>query len=186
MGQNTLKFQRGSTHRGSSNSGSVLRSAELLGEEHLVPCQYGEGSNTITPTTKRKCKLVTVRNNSGGVVYAGEVRKFENAAFPAPLNQIKEAAATDDLKGVVDPDLPAAGCADKDILYVVVEGPVRAKTLATTLPAAIAAGDYIKLSSGRIIKGTSTDNCGYAFEAAATDDTDTLIWIYLNHKAATA
>lgn len=112
--------------------------------------------------SNRPVTCIAVRNTSGGVLAAGTAVKFKAAAI---LDEVDGNAANGSaLLGIVDEYLPASGCADKDVCWVVVAGPTAITTAAT-----LAAGVAVTVTAGKGAAGDvaakPAEVVGYAVSA---------------------
>lgn len=102
----------------------------------VVPSTGAVRSNRV-----KKC--VAVRNMSGAALLPKRLVKFSTTAGTAGISEVTGYADTTNAEfvGVVDEFLPSAGVADKDVFWVVVDGPTEvAHALSGT---AVAAGNKL-------------------------------------------
>lgn len=93
-----------------------------------------------------RSRVRCVRNTTGAAILPGEIVIINPAAGLAGFGQVTaKSSANSRLAYVVDPTLPAAGCADDDLCFVFVQGPC--KVLAPVAGIALASAG-LSLSAG--------------------------------------
>lgn len=108
----------------------------------------------------KRITAVVLRNKTGAAVLPGEVVTVDVASGVEGLGQAAaKSSANDDLTYVVDPQLPATGCADNDLFLAIVAGPTKIKQPGT--PVSLVVGDKVKAgATGRLAKSTTVaDEC---------------------------
>jgi hypothetical protein len=202
MESSDLPFEIGSTF---FNGTSIIADVNKLnlGAEFQVP------DSKFGLATGRLVTVRMVRNTSGGTLYPSLGVHFDETVSSYPYGTAVGGSpgaghsfSTTKPIGIVDPALPAAGVANNDIFWIVVEGPAMGKTGHTIAPA-IAVGDLVQAFSttsggttgngagavGRftsIAQGATTGAIdqlnslwGRAMSAATTNNTHTLTLIDL-------
>lgn len=129
--------------------------------------------------SNRAVTCIAARNTSGGPLLPGTAVKFKASAL---LDEVDGNAATKvGLTGVVDEYLPASGCADGDICWIVVSGPTAITTSAT-----LAAGASITFTAGKAAAGDPAkpaEVAGYALKAPADGKVRAIIGVNSEHGA---
>jgi hypothetical protein len=135
-------------------------------------------TNTGVRLSNRVVTCIAMRNVSGAAILPGTVVKFQKADI---LNNFdgSAAAVTDAPLGVVDEYLPASGCANGDVCWVVVSGPTAITTAAT-----LAAGALVTATAGAAATGTAANAIGVVLSAPANGKVRTLVNAGYGHSAA--
>lgn len=93
---------------------------------------YLTDTAVATPEVRRSNTDVVakvVRNDSGGVLYAGEACKWSTGYFGTRV--VESSAAFNAVCGFVDDHIPAGGVQDNDLFYLIVDGPCTVATKAS-------------------------------------------------------
>lgn len=149
-----MPFKRGNTYGVSD----LTLATHLEGKEYVHEDNtYGTGLNV---------RVRICRNHSGAALLPKYAVKFNVTAGKGNYDVAGNADVTAEKTAIVDEFLPAAGVPDKDLFYVVVEGPTLAKTdLAGGSTNVIAVGDPLvaltaattgATTAGRLITGDLT------------------------------
>jgi len=129
--------------------------------------------------SNRPVTCIAARNTSGAAVTPGQVVKFKASAI---LEEVDGNAATaTGLIGVVDEYLPAAGCPNNDVCWIVVSGPTAIQTSAT-----LAAGAAITATAGKAAAGDPAkpaEVIGAAISAPASGMVRAIVGIQNGHSA---
>jgi hypothetical protein len=127
--------------------------------------------------SNRLVTCIAARNTSGAALLPGAVVKFKAAAL---LDEVDGPAATaTGLIGVVDEYLPASGCPDKDVCWIVVSGPTAITTSAT-----LAAGAAVTATAGKAAaSAAAADIVGYSLSAPAGGKVRTIVGVAHGHSA---
>jgi hypothetical protein len=113
-------------------------------------------------------KCIAMRNTSGGAILPGAAVKAKASAL---LSEVDGSAGVNDMVvGIADEYLPAAGVANNDIFWVVVEGPTTATTAAT-----FAAADLISFTGGAAVAAVANKTAGIALAATASGKVRVLV-----------
>lgn len=127
--------------------------------------------------SNRAVSCVAVRNLSGSALLPGTVVEF---AATAILDAVDGASADGTgLIGVVDEYLPATGCANKDVCWVVVSGPT-----AITTAGSFSAGDALAVADGAAAASAGDDVVGYAISPESGGQVRALVGTVSEHSAA--
>lgn len=136
-------------------------------------------SNAGVFLSNRAVTCIAARNTSGSAILPGTAVKFKAAAL---LDEVDGNAATKvGLTGVVDEYLPATGCPDKDVCWIVVSGPT-----AITTAASLAAGGSITFTAGKAAAGDPAkpaEIAGYALKAPAGGKVRAIVGVHSEHGA---
>lgn len=136
-------------------------------------------SNAGQWLSNRAVTCIAARNVSGSAMLPGTAVKFKATAL---LEEVDGNAATKvGLTGVVDEYLPATGCADGDICWIVVSGPT-----AVTTAASVAAGASLTFTGGKAAAGDPAkpaEIAGYALKAPANGMVRAIIGVGSEHGA---
>lgn len=170
-------FGLGETLKGTNDAGQLVNSA-LEGREYTFPVTEELAVSLGMPKRVVGTRIVAriVRNTSGAALLPGTIalcdianKGVEGLGQVAGLSTAKARFAYP-----VDAAIPAAGCADDDLCYVIVGGVAKVKQPESA--ATLAVGDYIAAgASGRLVEeGTPASNShtllGTALEANSTND----------------
>lgn len=158
--RDSCPFGRGETAYG---IGGTIDSSNLLFAELLGASVSFQDDN---PTTKAKNSqaqvlCVAMRNKTGGALLPGDVVLFSGTTFGETGATVTQSASPNVFAGVVDEYLPAAGCPNNDVCWIVVRGPTTAKI--TTKSGAAAAG-------GLVLMPSATNNGKLDFIDTTPDD----------------
>jgi len=134
-------------------------------------------TNTGVLLSNRLVTCIAMRNVSGAAILPGTVVKFTKADI---LNSFDGSAAsvTDAPLGVVDEYLPASGCANGDVCWVVVSGPT-----AITSTGALVAGALVTVTAGAAATGTATNAIGVVISPPAAGKARVLVNVSNGHSA---
>jgi hypothetical protein len=166
-------FKLGETLKGKDADGNLINNAWLgVVCEFVVPNTANSVRGQKSPMTGRTIKAVAVRNESGGALQGKRLGKFKQSAGYAMLESIDGYARLENDKhiAIIDPFLPAAGVADDDIFWAVIEGPVLVTTaLAGDAGNAIAVGDLLVAATAATSGAASAGRVQAFALANATD-----------------
>lgn len=158
---------------------SILMTDPGFGRGETLGVKAADQGGSVTGTTKafldtdprksrageflsnRPVHCIAARNVSGSPLLPGTVVAFKDSNL---LEEVSGAAATaKGLLGVVDEYLPASGCANLDVCWIVVSGPTAILTTAS-----LAAGAALTSTAGKAAASASAaDIVGYALKAPA-------------------
>ena len=149
-------MQLGETLRGTDPANtSTLINGHWLGQEFIFPASAsvsGQLRGQKARKTGRTIRARLVRNVAGVAVLGKRVVKFAEAAGYSDFETIDGycAVKADAHLAFSDPNLPSAGCADDDIMWVIIEGPttVLSPFEAGGFDKAIAVGDPLVGATG--------------------------------------
>ena len=103
--------------------------------------------------SNRVVTCIAARNTSGAPILPGTIVAFKATAILDEVTAAVDSTAPGELYGVVDEYLPASGCANNDVCWIVVHGPGEI----VSTDATISAGDLvIGGASGVAVDGTAT------------------------------
>jgi hypothetical protein len=120
-GTESLPFPRGTTASAGLATVDTTVLANLEGKEYVVE---DEDPATATARTGRQVKLRMLRNKSGFALLPKKTCKYStNTADIYPSHVRGHGHLTAERVAIVDEYLPAAGVADGDLFYGVIEGP---------------------------------------------------------------
>ena len=142
-------FQLGQTVPGTNSAGELINEA-LIGRTHEFPIteEVAAALNMDVRTVGRTIKARAMRNTSGGALLPGKVGVTTTADGIAGLGRLTGGGTLNARQAyTIDPGIPAAGVADDDICYVIIEGPVLVNFAAATT---IAAGAVIKAGAAGV------------------------------------
>ena len=125
-----LPFPLGESAPGTDDDGNLI-TPDWLGKKFLIAANNISASGPIKDRlTGRQIVAVPMRNTAGQAMLGKRVVQFERTAGYRSIDSFDGYAATLAEKGigVLDEFLPAAGVADDDIAWVIVEGPVTVLT----------------------------------------------------------
>lgn len=105
--------------------------------------------------SNRAVTCIAARNTSGSPILPGTIVSFKATAILDEVTAAVDSTAPGKLYGVVDEYLPASGCANNDVCWIVVHG-----------PGAIVSTDVNVAAGDPLIGGAS----GVAVDGAATPD----------------
>jgi hypothetical protein len=156
-------FARGQTLgvTGTYYEATVGNGANLLGARKTF---RDEDPKTGVIKSNHTVECIAVKNESGGALLPGEVVKFKAGAILSEVDAKAEAAAV--LMGVVDEYLPTAGVPDKEVFWLVVNGPSTVVKTATSVSAGAAYGPSSTAGSAAAVGSNAL--LGYAIETSAT------------------
>lgn len=156
-GYGSRPFERGQTLFGGSPA-NATDGAQILGQEYVVfDDQHG---------TKREVLLRAVRNSANIAVLPKRM-----ARLSADGTEIVGYTRLPSEKGFpIDELLPAAGCADNDICFVVVEGPALCLTSLSNYSADLAARDLLTSQTAATSQATTAGRVLLRAVVAATAD----------------
>lgn len=123
-----------------------------------------ENPNTGVLNSNREVSCIAVKNNTGGVLYAGEVAQLKAGAL---LTEVDAKATTSSIMmGVVDEYIPASGVPDGEVFWLVVGGPSTVKKTSSS----VAAGATYGLSgtAGSAAAQSTNPLLGVALATSAT------------------
>lgn len=182
MSERTQTLERGGTFYGGTPTDAAAH-AGLLGKkfifnDHMPPS--GSGIPTLRSGFHVTCMLV--QNVSGAAILPKELCMLKNdgtiADFARVISKsVAGAQAAGEFCFPADEFLPAAGVADDDFFYIVVNGPAKMIT-DTGGDTNIALGAYLKhgaTTAGRVIDAGGTEDAGaiaFAMEAVNGTSTD--------------
>lgn len=182
---NDLPFAVGSTYGATSASDG----AQFEGREYTV--------DDVNPATgarrsNKRRRLRVVRNTSGGALLPKRLVTFKATAGSASVGQVDGMACVTAARAYpIDEYLPAAGCANNDLCYIVVEGPAVCYTAAGSLSAISVGSEVVAATAatsgaataGRVnlisLTGATSlladqirNRIGYAMSAVTANNTD--------------
>jgi hypothetical protein len=124
-----------------------------------------------------------VRNTTGAAILPGEVVTLDVASGASGLGKAAaKSSANDRFAYPVDATIPAAGCADDDLCYVIVRGVGQIKQPASA--ATLAVGDYIGAGADGRLEEIATPGSeshlvmASALEANTTNDALVTCWVH--------
>jgi hypothetical protein len=194
-------MQLGETLSGTDHAGTLIN-GDKLGLRYTFPANRLTGNlrGSVTKLTGRTITAMLVRNEAGFAILGKRTVKLKESGGYGDLEAVDGYCAIKADAHVVfsDPNLPAAGCADDDIFWVILEGPTIVLTPfeAGGWDKAIVAGDPLvgatgsttgtsgvgRVSAGGVLAGGSlaaTDaynharnNLGRAMSARTTGETN--------------
>lgn len=136
-------WERGATFYGGETIDSAnLGGSNLLGKTYVFEPATQFGYGTTQDQSGRFVTVKVVRNLSGVALKPGRLVVYATASTVAHEGAVSgyATAASDRPAGIVDEHLPAAGVPANDLFYLVVNGPSKFTTGATTAWA-VATGD---------------------------------------------
>lgn len=150
-------FKPGSTLHGGTPTDTV-------GQEKLLGAEF----EYRDPNSGRRTVYRAVRNVSGGALLPKFPVKFKSTStYIGTEVDGYQSTNTGDWV-IVDPDLPAAGAANNDIFFVVVEGFTTSRTPNSFVGPAIAVGDFISAATHAATQSVTLAGM-YAITAANTE-----------------
>lgn len=173
-------------------SGDWAKTADLEG---LVAFFGHDGSmlssGLVESASANRVKAVLVRNSSGSALSPGQAVLWDANYIGRRVSGYAASGIQSRFAGVVDPSLKSDVAAG-DLFWLIVGGPTKIKTVASSL-SAISAGDLVSIgdSSGRINKASTVpadaaaaltlalSMVGIAMEARGTGDTNKLTSVML-------
>lgn len=123
MYSDQLPFARGTTYGntyGSATTAGSSDGAHLLGQEWIV--EDRDPSDPMKRRSGRLVRLRAVRNSFGAAALPKRISVFKTATQNTEISGYTTTTAAP-FAGIVDEFLPAAGAADKEVLYIVTKGP---------------------------------------------------------------
>jgi hypothetical protein len=141
-------FARGETYFNGTTPDLTVFSypINLAGKEYVFEVDSPDGYDQGDPSGRLvRCRIV--QNLSGGAMLPGRLARHQ---ITDPLECYTDGyfyATGDQLAGVVDELLPAAGVPANDFFWVVVEGPTKVQTVSSGF-AAIAQGGRLEAQTG--------------------------------------
>lgn len=139
----------GKTYHGGTPA-SVGRSTELEGVEVRFKDEIKSAAGPATIRSGRFKKCLLVRNSSGGALLPKRLVTWE-AAFRGRRVDAYADVTAEEVAGVVDDRLPAAGVADDDLFWLIIGGPALVKTSNAGATAVIAEGNVlVSLTAGTV------------------------------------
>ena len=127
---NKIPFPRG---RAAFQGDTTTLVADTAAMAHLEgQIVYLTDTAVATPEKRRSNNDVVakvVRNDSGGVLYAGEACKWSTGYFGTRV--VESSAQWNAVCGFVDDHIPAGGVQDNDLFYLIIEGPAVVATKAS-------------------------------------------------------
>lgn len=160
-----LPFDLGQTLKGTAADGTTLINNEVLGRTFVAPAYTSLTSSPRAPRRKYtssdlNLKVVALRNNSGATLYGKRLACMSAVGGIASLTLVTGYANSlaQDNVVFIDPYLPSAGVADKDIFWGVYGGPVLHTSLhvgSELESVAISIGDKLVTSASGATSGTS-------------------------------
>jgi len=172
---------------------SVLLTDPGFGRGHTLGVKLPEQGTSVTGTVKaftdtdprtinagvhlsnRPVTCVAARNTSGGPLLPGTVVKFKAEAI---LDEVDGPADAGDVLGVVDEYLPAVGCPDGDVCWVVTAGPCAIKTSGS-----FAGGDLVTAAAGEAAAGSTSDAIGVVIKEPVDGLVRVLVGTKYGHSA---
>lgn len=125
--------------------------------------------------SNRIVTCIAVRNASGAPLLPGTVVKFKAEAI---LDEVDGPGDAGDVLGVVDEYLPATGCAENDVCWVVTSGPCAVTTAGT-----FAGGDLVTAAAGEAAAGTAADAIGVVITEPEDGKVRVLVGLKYGHSA---
>lgn len=127
-------------------------------------------NGTVNSNAQLKC--IAIRNTSGGALTPGQVVKGKTTAL---LSEADGNADVDSpVIGVVDEYLPAAGVANNDIFWLVVNGPTTADSSGS-----ISQGAFVSVgtsgTAGKLVASVANKTAGVALAAASGNKVRVLV-----------
>lgn len=119
---NKIPFPRGRAAFQGDTTTLVDNEAALAHLEGQIV--YLTDTAVATPEVRRSNNDVVakvVRNDSGGVLYAGEACKWSTGYFGTRV--VESSAQWNHVCGFVDDHIPSGGVQDNDLFYLIIEGP---------------------------------------------------------------
>lgn len=181
----TPPFCRGeSFYNGSTPDLTVFSSPlNLAGKEYIFePASASNEFSIDTDNSGRAIRVRCVQNVSGQNLLPGRIVRYK---VTKPLETQVDGyvfQAADEIAGVVDEYLPAAGVANNDFFYIIVDGPTQVIT-ATTGSISIAVGDRLETTTGT---STISADAGFVVKYASSPTTaDTVQRVGRSELAAT-
>ena len=145
----------------------VAQGTSVTGTQKAFTDSDPRTSNAGKFYSNRAVTCLALRNTTGSPALPGTTISF---SLTDVLNSFDNSG---DLQGIVDEYLPAAGCANNDVCWVVVSGPTALATAAT-----FAAGDGVN-ADGTV--GDGSTDIGIAISADADGMVRTLVGTISEH-----
>jgi hypothetical protein len=194
-------FARGETFDPDNIDSSDLGGDQLIGKEWVFE-DVNPNSGVVRSNRSVRCRAV--RNTSGIALLPKRLAKFSNTATAGVEygQEVDGYATTTAAEGYpIDEYLPAAGVADDDIFWLVMEGPAVVLTALSDLAADVTPGDWMvnitgatsqSTTSGRLLGQVLTgataalanqvqNRVGRALSAATTQNTNTDLLVDVGH-----
>jgi hypothetical protein len=143
-------FERGSSfYAGGAKEAIFSDPLHYLGKEYVFEPNSEQSSQTGTPDSSgRRVRVKVVQNKSGVALKPGRIAHYKAVdPYETQLDGYTFAVG-DRPAGVIDEFLPAAGVADGDLFYIVIDGPTKFTQLSAS-SSVLAIGD-------RVVPGTGT------------------------------
>lgn len=166
-----LPFELGETLKGKDDDGNLINN-HVLGKVFIAPVNNNASTTMQSRLTGRQLKVVAVRNTLGQAALPKLLVQFPTAGYDAVEVVDGYAALSAQYRcGAVDPYLPSSGCADDDIMWVIVEGVTTCKTpfAGASFGGDIAAGAPLVAATGSTTGSSSMGRVGPEAIANATD-----------------
>lgn len=123
-----------------------------------------ENPTTGAINSNQTVDCIAVKNTSGSALLPGAVAKFKDGTV---LSEVDGLATTSTaLMGIVDEYLPAAGVADGEVFWLVVNGPSTVTKTSTSVSAGAAYG--LSATAGSAAAQSTNPLLGYALATSAT------------------
>jgi hypothetical protein len=152
-----LPFARGSTFGATATTDAV----HLDGKEYIHQDRY-YGTGMFV-------RVRICRNNSGQAILPKTAVKFNLTAGKGRYDVAGSSTVTAEPSGIADEFLPTSGVPDKDLFYVVVEGPTIARTsMAGSAENVITVGDKLHALTGATTGATTAGRVYTALFTGAT------------------
>jgi hypothetical protein len=139
---------------------SATDGAQWVGVVKLFP-DVNPQTGAIRSSRVKKC--IAVRNSSGATLYGKRAVAFSDGSYAA-ISGYKRVTG-DQIAGVSDEFLPAAGVVANDVFWVTVEGPSQVEVSQT-----VAVGDFL-VQNVSITTSNATSSAGTGGQGATTSAT---------------
>jgi len=158
-------FARGRTFfHGKTVDSSDLPGTSILGQVHVF--QDTDPSDETKHRSNGDVVAIAVRNVSGVALLPKTIVQFKTDAIGKEVDGNAN-SYSQKVAGVVDDHLPAAGCLDDDICWIIVKGPCLVKSSYTTLGLAAAINDPVHAKTAAASTAGATESGRFDRNAAA-------------------
>lgn len=177
-------FARGRTfYHGKTVDSSDLPGNAILGQVHVF--QDTDPSDETKHRSNGDVVAIAVRNVSGIALLPKRVVVFKSGTRSEVDGYCS--TANELVAGVVDDHLPAAGCPDDDICWVIVKGPCLVQSSTSNLSRAVAVNSPVYAQAAATSQAAATAGFfNYPAEAAITGDAGFALATNMLGRALTA
>ena len=158
-------FARGTTYfKGKTVDSSDLPGPSVVGQVHVF--QDTDPSDETKKRSNGDVVAIAVRNVSGVALLPKTLVQYKSDAIGKEVdgnsNSFSQVVA-----GVVDDHLPAAGCPDDDICWVIVKGPCTVKSAYINMGKLVAINDPVHAHTAAASTAGATESGRFTCNAAA-------------------